>query len=70
MTDNDIMNVGMRSLVESLGVVDAQRFIATLIRNASDYTEWQRDLFESMSLEELGKKVMVSRQNKRSLTQV
>jgi len=56
MNDNTIMEVGMRSLVDSLGVVDAERFITKLIREPFDYTKWQRDLFSDMTLDEIGAK--------------
>jgi len=55
MSDTTIMERGMRSLVDSLGEVDAERFITRLIREPFDYTKWQRDLFEGMSLEEISK---------------
>jgi len=49
------MERGMRSLVDNLGEVDAERFITRLIREPFDYTKWQRNLFEGMSLEEISK---------------
>ena len=53
MSDTIIMERGMRSLVDSLGEVDAERFITRLIREPFDYTKWQRNLFEGMSIEEI-----------------
>ena len=53
MSDTIIMEKGMRSLVETLGVVDAERFIARLIREPFDYTKWQRNLFEDVSIQEI-----------------
>ena len=53
MSDTMIMEKGMRSLVETLGEVDAERFITRLIREPFDYTKWQRNLFEGMSIEEI-----------------
>jgi hypothetical protein len=47
------MEVGMRSLVDSLGEVDAERFITRLIREPFDYTKWQRNLFSNMTLDEI-----------------
>lgn len=49
---------GMRLLIENLGKVDAERFISLINREPFDYTEWQTDLFEGMSLDELEKKAM------------
>ena len=53
MSDTLVMEKGMRSLVESLGEVDAERFITRLIREPFDYTKWQRDLFDGMTIEEI-----------------
>ena len=53
MSDTAIMEVGMRSLVDSLGIVDAERFITKLVREPFDYTRWQRNLFNNMTLEEI-----------------
>jgi len=53
MSDTMIMEKGMRSLVDTLGEVDAERFITRLIREPFDYTKWQRNLFEGMSIEEI-----------------
>jgi len=43
---------GMRILVEQLGLVEAERFIALMRREPFDYTEWQRDLFKDVPLEQ------------------
>lgn len=48
----------MKALLNSLGKVDAERFISLIIREPFDYTKWQEDLFEDMGLEELGEKAM------------
>ncbi|MCL2420538.1 MAG: hypothetical protein FWD03_01655 [Defluviitaleaceae bacterium] len=53
MSETLIMERGMRSLVDSLGEVDAERFITRLIREPFDYTKWQRDLFRDMTLDEI-----------------
>ena len=53
MNDTIILEKGMRSLVESLGEVDAERFITRLIREPFDYTKWQRNLFEGMTVEDI-----------------
>lgn len=56
--DAIIRQEGMRLLIENMGRVDAERFISLVIREPFDYTKWQADLFEEMSLEELSKKAM------------
>jgi len=44
---------GMRILLTYLGMVDAERFVALLQREPFDYTKWQENLFENMSVEQI-----------------
>jgi hypothetical protein len=49
-----LLNRGMRCLNNELGILDAERFVALLLREPFDYTEWrQNNLFASMSLDEI-----------------
>ena len=59
MTDTVLRNEGIRVLTQSLGKVEAERFISLIIREPFDYTEWQQNLFDDMSVEELSKKAMM-----------
>ncbi|MBO6178742.1 MAG: hypothetical protein IKN12_07905 [Selenomonadaceae bacterium] len=45
---NDIMTRGMECLTKSLGSVEAEQFISTVIREKFDYTMWQRQYFDAM----------------------
>jgi len=45
-----IRKEGMECLVKSLGVVEAEVFISSLLRDSFDYTEWQRDYFSNVPL--------------------
>jgi hypothetical protein len=36
-----------------LGIVEAERFVATVIREKFDYTRWQREYFDGMSPEKI-----------------
>jgi len=56
VTDTLLREKGMRILSENLGLLEAERFIALIIREPFDYTNWQQDLYEDMSLEELCQK--------------
>lgn len=49
----EIMSRGMNCLTEHLGIVEAERFIATVIRGKFDYTRWQREYFGGMSPEKV-----------------
>jgi len=53
MTDSEIRAKGIRVLLSSLGSVEAERFIALIIREPFDYTRWQQSLFENHSVESL-----------------
>lgn len=52
---NLIMYDAMSLLVKNLGVVETEVFISNLLREPFDYTEWRRDKFDDMSLEELNR---------------
>ncbi|MDR1070042.1 MAG: hypothetical protein LBL37_04585 [Gracilibacteraceae bacterium] len=57
MRSNTIVkDEGMRVLAERLGLVDAERFITLLRREPFDYTEWRRDLYRGVPLDEFLKK--------------
>jgi hypothetical protein len=43
----------MTALVGTLGMVDAERFITMIKRDTFDYTEWRRDLWNDMHIEEI-----------------
>lgn len=49
----EIMSRGMDCLTKYLGVVEAERFVATVIREKFDYTRWQKEYFDKMSPEEI-----------------
>jgi hypothetical protein len=51
---------GMRALIDNLGKVEAERFIASIVREPFDYTEWQGGLFEGLSVRELSDLAMES----------
>ena len=53
MNENELMCKGMECLVNELGIIDAQRFIALVNREQIDYTKWREDKFDDMTLEEL-----------------
>ena len=47
-----IRKEGMECLVKSLGVLETEVFISSLLRERFDYTEWQRDYFANHTLDE------------------
>jgi len=56
--DTVIKREGFRALFDKLGPVEAERFIVLIKRDDFDYTEWRKDLFEEMSIDELSAKAM------------
>lgn len=49
----EIMNRGISCLIQQMGVVEAEKFISIINREKFDYTKWQRNLFENMTIEEI-----------------
>lgn len=52
-SDTLIRVEGMEALMDRLDLVDAERFIMLIKKEPFDYTEWQKTLFEGMSVEEI-----------------
>ncbi len=61
MTDTEIKLKGFQTLTESLGNVEAERFIALIQREPFDYTKWRDGLDENLSVEQISKKAMALR---------
>ena len=49
----EIIDTGFACLVEKLGIVYAERFIAMIKRDKFDYTIWRREYFDKMDLEQI-----------------
>ena len=48
----------MNALIDALGTVEAERFIASVSRDRSDYTEWRRTGLPARPLEQLSEQAM------------
>ncbi|HOV13984.1 MAG TPA: hypothetical protein PK771_06850 [Spirochaetota bacterium] len=57
-TDTLIKKDGFDAIFEKLDIVEAERFIALIKRENFDYTQWRKNLWEEMSLEDLANKAM------------
>ncbi|RKU16164.1 hypothetical protein C6500_18525 [Candidatus Poribacteria bacterium] len=64
MTDEELKVKGLKALTEALGDVQAEKFIALIIRAPFDYTEWQRKLWVEKSIEEISDAAMKLRKSK------
>ena len=62
LTDTEIKTTAFRALVEVLGDVQAERFIALIRREPFDYTQWQRTLWPEKGLEEISRAATAARQ--------
>ena len=57
-TDTLIRTEGMNTLIKNLGLVEAERFIMLIQKEPFDYTKWQENLFENMTVEEISLNAM------------
>jgi hypothetical protein len=57
-SDAVIKKEGFQALSKKLDLVEAERFIVLIKRENFDYTEWRKDLWEDMGIEELSAKAM------------
>ena len=55
ITDTEIRIKGIKALTESLGDVEAERFISLIQREPFDYTKWRQGLDEDSSIREISK---------------
>ncbi len=53
MTDSQIMIKGMDALINSIGIVESEKFVSLILRESGDYTEWRKDLFKGKTLKEI-----------------
>jgi hypothetical protein len=51
--DTLIRHEGMNTLIKNLGLIEAERFIMLIQKEAFDYTKWQENLCEDMTIEEI-----------------
>lgn len=58
LTDTEIKRKGFKALVETLGDVDAEKFIQLLSKEPFDYTLWQSTLWEEQSVKQVSEKAM------------
>jgi hypothetical protein len=54
-TDTLLRNEGMEVLAKNLGLVESERFIMLVQREPFDYTQWQSNLFEGMTVEDISR---------------
>jgi len=62
-TETVLRQKGMLVLIEHLGRVNAERFIALMNREPFDYTKWRCGLFAGQSVRELSAAAMEAQQS-------
>jgi hypothetical protein len=51
--DTLIRHEGMNALIKNLDLIESERFIMLIQKETFDYTKWQENLFEDMTIEEI-----------------
>ena len=63
MTDMEIQTKGMRILSDRLGLVEAERFVSFIQREAFDYTAWRVSNLPAGTVDEISAAAMAARKN-------
>ncbi|MEI6809168.1 MAG: hypothetical protein WCN95_10650 [bacterium] len=58
ITDTEIKLEGLRALTIALGDVQAEKFIALILREPFDYTKWRQKLWVDRTVEDISKTAM------------
>ena len=53
LSESELRRQAVQALSESLGPVDALRFLAFISREPFDYQEWRRNYFSQFNVDEL-----------------
>ena len=64
ITDEQLKIEGLKALTEALGDVQAEKFIALIMRSPFDYTKWQKKLWVDRSVEDISDAAMELRKSK------
>ena len=64
ITDTELRVKGSRALAQSLGDIEAERFIALTQREPFDYTQWRQDRREDLSIGEISRSAMLLREKR------
>ena len=65
-TDTDIKIQGLEILTEILGEVDAEKFIALMLKEQFNYTDWQKTLWQNKPIDCIHEEAAEYRKIKRS----
>ena len=57
-TDTETKVDGTKALIDALGELQAERFIALITREPFDYTQWQKNIWPERSIEKISEAAM------------
>ena len=63
--DTLVRTEGMNALIKTLGLIDAERSVMLIQKETFDYTKWQENLFEDMTIEEIYNNAAEMRKNRK-----
>lgn len=66
LTEQELRRQAVQALSDSLGPVDALRFLALISREPFDYQEWRREYFSRYGVDDLLKEVRKHHSGKNS----
>ena len=52
-TADEILAIGMKCLVDRLGLINAEQFINSVRAASPDYTLWRRNIYDGMSVDDI-----------------
>jgi hypothetical protein len=52
-TETELRLQGMRVLIDAMGLVETERFLAAINREKFDYTEWRKQGLPNLSIDEI-----------------
>lgn len=52
-TETELRLQGMRVLIDALGLIETERFLAAINREKFDYTEWRKQGLPDLSIDEI-----------------
>jgi len=64
-TDTEIIYDAYNILTSSMDILEIERFIMLVKRDNFDYSEWRKDLWEDLSIEEITQRAMDFSRNRR-----
>lgn len=54
-TNDELLVLGMKCLVDKFGIVNAEQFINSVRATCPDYTLWRRRIYDDMTIEDVFK---------------